>query len=79
MTGTAVPTDRADWRPNRMVGGMAPSAPRSRPSGATGVELKDPDFDAIRRRANFQKLLTELEAKMASGPSSGDKQTEPGK
>jgi hypothetical protein len=28
-------------------------------------ELKEPDFDALRGRADFQKLLAELEAKAA--------------
>jgi hypothetical protein len=40
-------------------------------------ELKDPDFDAIRSRADFQQLLAEVEAKAekhaATAPPKGEK------
>jgi hypothetical protein len=31
-------------------------------------ELKDPDFDPLRKREDFQKLLAELEAKARKSP-----------
>ena len=34
-------------------------------------ELKEPDFDALRGRADFQKLVAELEAK--AGPKAKPK------
>ncbi len=34
-------------------------------------ELKEPDFDAVRGRAGFRKLVAEVEAK--SGPKAGHK------
>jgi serine/threonine-protein kinase len=35
-------------------------------------QLKQPDFDSVRNRANFQKLVSELEAKIARGASQKD-------
>jgi serine/threonine-protein kinase len=34
-------------------------------------ELKEPDFDALRGRADFQKLVAEVEAKAAKPPATG--------
>jgi hypothetical protein len=43
------------------------------------AELKEPDFDSIRERPEFQKFVTEPEAKTAGSRPSGDEQTEPRK
>jgi len=40
-------------------------------------ELKEPDFDALRGRADFQKLVAGVEAKAAVNRASPDKLSQP--
>jgi serine/threonine-protein kinase len=42
-------------------------------------ELKEPEFDPIRKRDDFQKLVKELEAKAAANRAGPDKQPQPNK
>jgi tetratricopeptide (TPR) repeat protein len=46
---------------------------------AQPVEPKEPDFDSLQQRDDFQKLVKELEAKAAANRASHDKQPEPAK